>query len=196
MGHKQAPWQRPSGLHRQFPHHVFVIQAMKAVTPVAPPMIGARQWQARVKIVAARMEGRIETGDMRHIGHQLSQHRKRSKPIRKVQGCQFAQGFEIVLNALVNANRRRIARAAMHDAVANTAAASQCNALAFDFRQCCLQSLLPIARHLSGQQLDKPAIENRKLERGGTGVECDDGFHRAGSLNIRPNPFAGACRPC
>jgi hypothetical protein len=159
-------------------------------------MIGARQRQTRVKIVTARMECRIETGDMRHSGCQLPQRRERPKPVGQVQGRKFAQGFKIVLNVLVNADRGRVARAAMHDAVPNAAAVLQHNALAFDFRQCRLQRLRAIARYLSGQYLDKSVIKNCKLQRGGTGVECYDGLHSAGSQSIRPNPFAGACPPC
>jgi hypothetical protein len=117
-----------------------------------------------MEIVASRMECRIETGDMGHIGRELSQRRHCPKPIGQMQGRKFAQGFKIILNVLVNANRRRITRAAMHDAVANPAAVPQHNSLAFDFSRCSLQRVRAITRHLSDQYLNKSIIENRKLQ--------------------------------
>ncbi len=145
-------------------NHMLITEAVKTVTSVAARVIFARDRQPRRPVGLGRVEGRVETGDVRHAGRQFPHLAQCVEAEGQMQRRQRPQLLQLVLNQVIDADGRDIFRAAMYDAMADASEAR---------------------RPLSARR-KPPGDEKLRLRQGGDG----SGRHRCFAVHFQPRDRA------
>jgi len=112
-----------AGEARQFLHQEFIGQTVEAVSANTRRLVASRNRKEARYPRQVAMERGVEACDLWHVGKSFSQSSDETDFRRQVFGCKWADPTQLVYHLQVYDLGFRIARAAMHHAMANRAKA-------------------------------------------------------------------------